>query len=108
MTLSRNASTPSRTPLPVPDDRPRGTHVHDAEPKETDDSGDGGDDLRHITDVGEQLLDEFTEIQSGQLLTTSKTDGAGRWEAACAMTLVNSECGVIWHGVRSPNRLTPA
>lgn len=57
--------------LPVPDDRPRGTHVHYPQAEEAYDSGDGRDDLRHIADVVEQLLDEFTEVQSGQLLTTT-------------------------------------
>lgn len=51
--------------LEITDNGPRAAEVHDAEAEETDDGGDGRDDLRHILDVAEQILDGLSEVHGG-------------------------------------------
>lgn len=50
--------------LPVPDDRPRAAHVHDAQPDEPDNGCDGRDDLRHVPNIVKQVLNGLREIHA--------------------------------------------
>lgn len=42
--------------LPIPNNGPAGAEIHDPQPQKAYDGADGSDDLRHVADVVEQLL----------------------------------------------------
>lgn len=70
--------------LPVADQGPAGTHVHHAQADEPDHGCDGRDDLRHIPNISEQVLNSGTQIHERGSLRNGRTH---RDEGVCAVTL---------------------
>lgn len=80
--------------LPVADDGPGRPHIHQAQPQESDDGGDGGDELRGRANVAKYLLNSICEIQSNSSslndeqepeLPSVRHDEAGIYATECGL-----------------------
>lgn len=63
--------------FPIPDERPARPHVHDAEAEKAEDGTNGGDELRDVPRIRENLADSVTKGQDG-LLPAQMDEVSGR------------------------------
>lgn len=92
--------------LPVADQGPAAADVHHAQADEPDHGCDRRDDLRHIPNISEQILNSGTQIHERGSLSNGRThrdEGSVRGDGLAAVpATARSRGGVIRHEIASP------